>query len=116
MTTGPHQRSAHARTGQSASRVVVVSAVFVAVLATAWVIGRDFVVSGTPVSSDMYRGLVQLAPDEQGRCDQFEYNNKTGWIRPKGSMRCNEMTTALPSRSSDSLRRLYGISDYFKSR
>ena len=109
---------ARGRRSQSAFRVLLVSAVFVVLLVTASLIGRDFVkpvAPDTPAPAERYRGVVQLAPNEQGRCEQFEFDNATGSITPKGSMGCDDRTAALPSRSVGSLGRLNGISEYFKS-
>jgi hypothetical protein len=115
MSTSLDERHPRARVGQSAPRVVAVSAMFVAVLVTAWLVGRDFLWPGTRVPADIYRGVVQLPPNEQGRCERFEYDNRTGWMWPKGVAPCDDVTAALPSRSSLGSRgRMIGISDHFK--
>ena len=106
------------RRSQSAFRVLFVSAVFVMLLVTASLIGRDFVEPDAPdttAPAERYRGVVQLAPNEQGRCERLEFDNATGSMRPKGSIGCDDMTATLPSRSVGSLGRLNGISEYFKS-
>ncbi len=121
MTTSFRERRAQGGTGQSASRVLAISALFVGVLATAWLAGRDYVMPRAPVPAGIYKGRVQLAPDALGRCEQFEYDNKAGWMTPKGSAPCDDITTALlPPRSagpsSGPMGRLDGIRGYFKSR
>jgi hypothetical protein len=105
------------KTGQSTPRIIFLSAVFAAVLSTAWFVGRDLLAPDTGV--DRYRGLVRLAPDRQGQCEQFELDNKTGLMWPKGATPCGyDITTAVPARSegSGAMGRLNGISDHFKSR
>ena len=119
MNTSLGQRHPRARIGQSARRGLVVSAIFVAGLATASLIGRDFIVSRMRVTADIYRGVVQLAPDDQGRCRRFDYDNRTGWMWPQEPMACDEMTAAAPSPrsalSSGSRGRMFGISEHFRT-
>lgn len=116
-----HRRGTEARTGQSAPRIIFLSAIFVAVLSTAWMVGRDLLAPDT--SGDRYRGTVRLAPDRQGQCEQFELDNRTGLIQPKGATPCGyDITTSVPARStgpgseSGTMGRLNGISDHFKGR
>jgi len=116
-----HRRGIEATTGQSAPRIILLSAVFIAVLSTAWMVGRDLLAPDT--SGDRYRGMVRLAPDRQGQCEQFELDNRTGLIQPKGAIPCGyDITTAVPARSagsgsaSSTTGRLNGISDHFKAR
>jgi hypothetical protein len=93
---------------------------FMAVLSTAWMVGRDLLAPDTTV--DRYRGMVRLAPDRQGQCEQFELDNRTGLIQPKGATPCGyDITTAVPARGGGSapvgsMNRLNGISDHFKAR
>ncbi len=120
MNASLGQRPSRASLGQSARRGLVVSAIFVTGLATASLVGRDFILSRMRVSADVYRGIVQLAPDELGRCERFDYDNRTGWMWPKGPMPCNDVTATLRSRSSPlssgSRGRMFGISEHFKGR
>lgn len=114
-----HQRGTEAKTGQSAPRIMLLSAIFIAVLSTAWVVGRDLLAPDGGV--DRYRGMVRLAPDRQGQCEQFELDNRTGLIQPKGAIPCGyDITTAVPPRAggsaSGTMGRLNGISDHFKPR
>jgi hypothetical protein len=112
-----HRRGVEAKTGQSAPRIVFLSAVFIAVLSTAWMVGRDLLAPDG--GADRYRGMVRLSPDRQGQCEQFELDNRTGLMQPKGATPCDfDITTAVPARSagSGSMGRLNGISDHFKAR
>ena len=107
---------ARRRRSQSAFRIIFISAVFVILLVSASLIGRDFAVApDAPKPTERYRGLVQLAPNERGLCDQLEFDNTTGSIRPKGTIGCDDRTATLPGRPGGSLGRLNGISQYFKS-
>jgi len=116
MNTIVQKRGAQARTGQSASRTILVSALFLATLSTAWLVGRELF-APAPVPVDRYKGVVQLAPDHDGRCARFELDNRTGYMWPKGEAPCGDITTALPGRSGDgTLGRLNGIADHFKGR
>lgn len=103
-----------ARAGQSTSRIVFVSTIFGALLAIAALGG--FVFHDNPVVSvDHYRrGVVQYAPDENGQCERFEFDNQTGLIQPKGATECDASASA-PSRSTGSGGTLGGIRDYFRS-
>jgi hypothetical protein len=118
-----HRPGIEAKTGQSTPRIVFLSVVFVAVLSTAWWVGHDLLMPDASV--DRYRGMVRLAPDRQGQCEQFELDNRTGLIQPKGATPCGyDITTAVPARSagpgsasgSGTMGRLNGISDHFKPR
>jgi hypothetical protein len=115
LETSVDKRGDRARTGQSTSRIVLICAIFVAVLSSAWLIGREFIVPSTLDSADKYRrGVVQL------RCEEFELDNETGEMRPKGvAAQCDDIRTALPSRSGGGagpVGRLNGISEHFKPR
>jgi hypothetical protein len=116
MTTIVHKRGAQGRIGQSASHVLLISAILLAILSTALLVGRQLLSSSTPVPAARYRGLVQLAPDHEGRCALFELDNRTGFMWPKGDTPCGDITTTLPSRSGGSLERLNGIAGHFKGR
>ncbi len=117
MNTIVHKQGAQARAGQSASRIILISAIFVAVLSTAWLVGRGFFSPSAPVPADIYKGMVQLAPDHDGRCERFELDNRTGFIWPKGVAPCRDITAAAPARSGDGpLGRLNSIADHFRGR
>jgi len=117
MTTIVRERGASARTGQSASRIAAISAIFVAILSTTWLIGRQILTPSAPIPADIYKGMVQLAPDHDGRCERFELDNRTGYMWPKGATPCGDITTAVPTSSTDGpLGRLNGIADHFKGR
>jgi hypothetical protein len=114
-----HRRGIEAKTGQSAPRIAFLSAIFIAVLSTAWVVGHELLAPDAGV--DRYRGMVRLAPDRQGQCEQFELDNRTGLIQPKGATPCGyDITTAVPARPAGSppgsMGRLNGISDHFRAR
>jgi hypothetical protein len=91
-------------------------AVFMAVFATALIVGRDVVTPNGPPTSDMSRGVVQLAPNKNGRCDKLELDNQAGTMSWKGSERCREVTTAVSGQASGSVERLNAISEHFRSR
>jgi hypothetical protein len=114
LETGADKRGDQGRTGQSTSRIVLICAIFVAVLSSAWLIGREFIVPSTLDSDKYRRGVVQL------RCEKFELDNETGLMRPKGvATQCDDIRTALPSRSGGGagpVGRLNGISEHFKPR
>ena len=119
MSLGLQRQGIEAKTGQSTSRIVLLSAIFIAVLSTAWLVGRDLLAPDAAI--DHYRGMVRLAPDRQGQCEQFELDNKTGLMQPKGATPCGyDITTAVPARpvgsGSGPMGRLNGISDHFKAR
>ena len=118
MNKSIHGRGLQAITGQSGLRILVVSAIFAAVLSTAWLVGREYIMPGARDRADRYRGVVRLSPDKQGQCELFELDNNTGFMSPKGTTPCDyDITTALPSRSTDGpLGRLNGITGHFKSR
>jgi hypothetical protein len=114
-----HRRAIEAKTGQSAPRIILLSVIFTAVLSTALLVGRDLLAPDGGV--DRYRGLVRLAPDREGQCEQFELDNRTGLIQPKAAIPCGyDITTSVPTRSAGSesgtMGRLNGISDHFRSR
>jgi hypothetical protein len=96
--------------------VLVISAILLAILSTALLVGRQLVATSTPVPAERYRGLVQLAPDHDGRCPLFELDNRTGFMWPKGDTPCGDVTTSLPSGSGGSLDRIQGIAEHFKRR
>jgi hypothetical protein len=79
-------------------------------------VGRQLVAPKPPDPAEKYRGLVQLAPDHDGRCARFELDNRTGYLWPKGDTPCGDMTTALPTPSNGSLDRFHSIAEHFRGR
>jgi hypothetical protein len=109
LNTTVHVRGDVGRTGPSVSRILVIFGIFIAVLSSAWLIGSALVVSSRPVPVDKIRAVVQLAPDELGRCEHFEWDNESGLMSPKGAMQCAYIR---PSP----VRQLNGIKHHFESR
>jgi hypothetical protein len=112
------RRRGKAKSAQSARRIIFLTSIFVAVLSSAWVVGRDLL---TPkAGGEQYQGMVRLAPDREGRCEQFELDNRTGLIQPRDAIPCGYDVTRAestrPASGSGSLGRLNGISDHFRSR
>jgi hypothetical protein len=113
MATAMQRAGARARAGQSASHVVGVCLFFVALLASTFLVGREVIARQTPapVPAGQYRGVIELAPNEQGRCEQLEFDNKTGAIRPRGASQCS---ADIYVPASQSLGPLGGVRDYFR--
>src|SRR5215831_3109558 len=67
-----------AKAGPEAPQALLVAAGYAAVFVAAWMFGRDIAVPANPpaapVVTDRYRAMVQLAPDEQGRCARFAFD------------------------------------------
>jgi hypothetical protein len=115
MATAVRNWNARARTGQSASRVLFVTAIFVALLVSAAMLGYKLVTPEKPIPREPYRGVVQLAPDEQGRCQRFDFDNRTGKMRRQADTWCSDETPA-SSDTTASSGPFRGVSDYFRSR
>jgi hypothetical protein len=113
MATAVHKFSARARTGQSASRVLFVAAIFAALLSSAAMVGYKLITPEKPISPDRYRGVVQLGPDERGECPRFEFDNRTGRMRRQNETWCDE-TAVRPDRAA-SPGPFSGVRDYFRS-
>lgn len=116
-----YQRHADKKAEQSAPRVLLVVSLLVLVLASGWLAGRHVIAPREPaVPGDRYLGSVQLAPDQQGLCEQFELDNRVGMLRPKGAARCSDVTASTPSSATDAAPtgagRIRSISEYFKSK
>ena len=117
MATIVHKRAAQGRAGQSVSHVLLMSGILLAILSTAFLVGRQLVASSAPAPAERYRGLVQLAPDHEGKCALFELDNRTGFMWPKGDASCGDVTTAPPARGGGgSLDRLNSIAEHFRGR
>ena len=109
------RRRASSRARHTAGRAVTLAGIFFGVLAAGLLIGRAVVLRSPPATRDMYRGVVLLPPDKQGPCEQFEYDNKTGWSAAKTSRPCDD--DPLPSRLPESTAgRLTGMGDQFRSK
>ncbi|HLH92550.1 MAG TPA: hypothetical protein VKX28_29325 [Xanthobacteraceae bacterium] len=115
MATAVHKLGARARTGQSASRVLFVLVFFAALLGSAALVGYKLITPEKPIPRDQYRGVVQLAPDERGQCQRFEFDNQTGKMRRQGAGWCSDESLVSPSPNG-SFGPLSGVRDYFRSR
>ena len=115
MNTAVRKWNARARTGQSASRVLFVATSFAALLASAAMVGYGFITPEKPIPPGQYRGLVQLGPDDHGRCERFEFDNRTGSIRRQGATWCADETPG-SSATTGSSGPFRGVRDYFRSR
>lgn len=109
MNTTVHLRGDVGRTGLSVSRILVIFGIFIAVLSLAWLIGSALVASSRPVSVQKIPAAVQLAPDELGRCEHFEWDNESGLMSPKGATQCAYIRP-------NPVRQLDGIKHHFESR
>ena len=123
------KRGVRTSSRQAIFRAVLLSTIFVGGIAAASMIGHKLIVrpnTTSPAPVDAYTGVVQLAPDDQGKCQRFEFDNHDGSMRPKLSTSCNDMDAPPTSSvvrmngisaapSSGSIGRMNGISDYFKS-
>ncbi len=115
MNATVHRHHPKSGTGQSAARVLFIVVLFVLLFATEWLItGSNFFVPSAPEPVDRYIGIVQLAPDQQGRCEQFELDNKAGWLRAKGYARCDDIVSSVDKPTGGPLGRLNGIVEHFK--
>ena len=99
MATAVRKLNARARTGQTASRVLFVTAIFAALLGSAALVGYRLITPVKPVPRDQYRGVVQLAPDDQGRCQRFDFDNRTGKLRRQGDTMCEETSVPVDTSS-----------------
>jgi hypothetical protein len=115
MATAVRKLNARARTGQTASRVLFVTAIFVALLASAAMVGYRLVTPEKPIPREQYRGVVQLAPDDQGHCERFDFDNRTGKLRRQGDTMCEDTSVPVDT-SSGPAGPLRGVHDYFRSR
>jgi hypothetical protein len=104
-----HVRGHVGGTRSPVSRIFVISAIFIGVLSTAWIIGNALLAPRKPVPVDKIRATVQLAPDQLGRCEHFEWDNETGLMSPRGATECAHIRKSLG-------RQLDGIKHHFESR
>lgn len=115
MNTAVRKWNARARTGQSASRVLLVATAFAALLVSAAMVGYRFAAPEKPIPPGQYHGVVQLAPDERGRCERFEFDNRTGSMLRQGATWCSE-NTSTSSATNASAGPFHSVRDYFRSR
>jgi hypothetical protein len=94
---------------------VFVSAIFIALLASGLLTGYGLITRAKPDPAERYRGLVQYAPNEQGQCERFEFDNRTGFIWPQPATQCEPDAYVPPSHSDEALGPLGGVRDYFRS-
>ncbi len=98
------------------THIILLAAYCIALLVGGATIGRFVVQSSFSQTvsehSDTYRGVIQLAPDRQGRCEQIELDNKSATLMPKGSGQCEYVLPAPATRGT--MGRINGIGDYFK--
>lgn len=76
------------RSRRSAVRIFLIFGLFSAVPIAAWIVGTLFVTPSRPAPVAKIRAAVRLAPDERGRCQQFEWDNDSGQMSPKRDTRC----------------------------
>jgi hypothetical protein len=119
--TGPgftKRRARRSQQPQSFYRVAVIVAFFVVLLASEWVLTHDHVFHAVSLPPEPFfeAGLIQLAPDEQGRCARLRLDNRTGSITPNGIARCDDVITAPPPPATEAHRRLHAIRRHFKPR
>jgi hypothetical protein len=115
MATAVRNWNARARTGQSVSRVLFVTVTFVALLISAAMLGYKLVTPEKPIPHEPYRGVVQLAPDERGQCQRFDFDNRTGRLRPQTDTWCRD-EASVPADTHTSPGPFRGVRDYFNSR
>jgi hypothetical protein len=107
--------SVRARTGQSGTRVLLVFVFFAALLGSAALVGYKLIKPVKPIPRDQYRGVVQLAPDDRGQCQRFDFDNQTGKMRLQGETLCSDESLISPG-PNPSFGPLGGVRDYFRSR
>jgi hypothetical protein len=127
------RRKAHPRMGQSRTRILVVGTCFVAVIVSGLMIGRSFVESSSLPAADDHLAIVQLAPDQLGRCATYELDNKSAIMKQRGYGPCRDISPATrpnseppetpslpahpsPEASTGTIGRMNGIGGYFKTR
>ncbi len=84
---------------RSDHRVAIVVGLLTALLASGWLIGPRLIWSYSPAPPERYSGIV-ITPSLRGDCEQFEFDNKSAALRPKGAMPCIDV--ALPAKRSPS--------------
>ncbi len=98
---------------QSVFRISVIVVLFTTLIAVEWLFTHEHEDRTVAVPRD-YSGLIRLAPDQEGRCQQFQMDNMSGLLTPIGTARCDgRPKTPDPVGPRE---RLNAISDYFKSR
>ena len=121
MGTRQRKRYLPAERGRVGPRVLATVSLLALTLATAWFARSQFATPVAPpavapvaaIPAERYLGVVQLAPDAQGRCEQFEIDNRAGVLRSKGQVRCDDITAT--TRAGASRGPLQNVGGYFKS-
>ncbi len=113
MSSAVQRGGAQARSGQSTARIASVATIFCLLLASAWLFGYGYVSRAKPIPADQYYGFAELTLGEKGQCERFEFDNRTGLIRPQGSRKCNSNT--VPSQPTNPVGPLGGVRNYFRS-
>jgi len=109
---------------QSAHRVALSALCFFIVLGAGWMIGPAVLSSPPPESR--YMGVVQLPRDRQNRCQEFELDNRSATLTPRGFRECPGSSgtdvapqtggSPTPQTTGGSVGRINGIASHFKSR
>lgn len=99
-------------------------------LASGWLAVRQ-IAGRDNVAPDRYVGTVQFAPDRQGRCAQYDLDNRATPLTLKGPGQCSDLPVAARGggtatsddgaaadaaarRASEGLGRLQSIKDHFR--
>ncbi len=114
MNTVVRRGSARTRAGQSVPRVLFVATTFAGLLGSAGIVGYKFATPEKPIPPDQYQGFVQFAPNEKGKCDRFEFDNRTGAMRWQGATWCSADNG--PSPAIGPYGPMGSVRDYFRSR
>jgi len=119
------KRNLPGHTNQFVQVMVVTVSLFVLTLATAWFVRAPDVPTAVariaaPAATgpaEKYLGTVQLAPDQEGRCEQFEIDNRAGVLKSKGPAKCNDVTAATTTTTGRRVPggALQGVGGYFRS-
>lgn len=77
-------------------RVVLICIVFVAMIVATLTVEQTFdrpirrFLSTPPLDREVsHVGTIRLAPNHDGRCPRYVFDNDTGWIVPYGSASCD---------------------------
>ncbi|RAI41285.1 hypothetical protein CH341_21985 [Rhodoplanes roseus] len=61
-------------------------------------------------------GTIQLAPGRDGRCPQYSFDNKTGWVAPSGLAPCDPFDQPMPTFGGNGTDRMDTIREGFRRR
>ena len=106
---------------QSTHHGALATLCFLIVLGAGWMIGPALRSSprseSAPSSESRYKGVVQLTPDHRNRCEEFELDNRSVTLTPKGMQECRQSSeTNIAPQTGGSIGRVNGIASHFKSR